>query len=132
MAQMERNLAKLVEMNGDDGEALPSNLMLKGKTPLDIASVLLDGLGLEPLGQLEPKPSCECSEEKLMRSLRLLPRHEVDTILKEEGCVEARCEFCGKVYRMGPDEVEKAIFEAKGNASDDKEWEKEMKEKGEN
>eukprot|EP00571_Detonula_confervacea_P007792 CAMPEP_0172327856 /NCGR_PEP_ID=MMETSP1058-20130122/60047_1 /TAXON_ID=83371 /ORGANISM="Detonula confervacea, Strain CCMP 353" /LENGTH=373 /DNA_ID=CAMNT_0013044941 /DNA_START=105 /DNA_END=1226 /DNA_ORIENTATION=+ len=80
MSRMERNLAKLVEMNGSDGEALPSNLLLEGKTPLDIASVLLDGLGMEPLGQLEPKPSCECSEEKLNRSLRLLPREEVDTI----------------------------------------------------
>ncbi|KAL7525235.1 hypothetical protein ACHAXR_002941 [Thalassiosira sp. AJA248-18] len=134
MAHMERNLAKLVQMNGEDDEAaaLPTNLMLEGKTPVDIASFLLDGLGLEPLGQLEPKPKCECSEEKLMRSLRLLPREEVDTILKEKEQVEARCEFCGKVYRMGPDEVEKRLREAKGDAWKDEDWEKEMKERGEN
>jgi len=126
MAHMERNLAKLVEMNGDE-EALPSNLLLKGKTPLDIASVLLDGLGMEPLGQLEPKPRCSCSQDKLLRSLALLPQEEVETILEEEGCVEARCQFCGKVYRMGPEEVEKQINQSKGNAGDDKEWEKAMK-----
>jgi len=133
MAHMERNLAKLVEMNGDDEESpLPTNLMLEGKTPVDIASILLDGMGMEPLDQLQPKPKCECSEEKLLRSLRLLPREEVDTILKEEGKVEARCQFCGTVYRMGPEEVEKVFCKAQGDASKDEDWEKEMKERGGN
>ncbi|KAL7548061.1 hypothetical protein ACHAWF_011347 [Thalassiosira exigua] len=129
MAHMERNLARLVEMNGDDGEALPTNLMLEGKTPVDIAEILLDGMGMEPLNQLEPSPKCGCSEEKLMRSLRLLPREEVDTILREEGKVEARCQFCGRIYRMGPEEVERRFREAKGDASKDDEWGKETKEK---
>ena len=129
MTRVEKNLAKLVEMNGDDpSKALPTSLMLEGKTPVDIAAILLDGLGMEPLNQLEPKPKCQCSEEKLMRSLRLIPREEVDVILREEGKVEARCEFCGKVYRMGPDEVLERLDKAKYDASKDEEWEKEMKE----
>lgn len=115
MSHMERNLARLVEMDG--GDALPTNLLLDGKTPLDIASVLLDGLGMEPLGSVLPKAFCECSDEKLMRSLRLLPRKEVDVILQEEGKVEARCQFCGKVYRMGPEEVENRLSEAQGDPS---------------
>lgn len=132
MARMEKNLAKLVEMNGDDpSKALPTSLMLEGKTPVDIAAILLDGLGMEPLNQLEPKPKCQCSEEKLMRSLRLIPREEVDLILREEGKVEARCEFCGKVYRMGPDEVLERLEKAKYDASKDDEWEKEIRERGE-
>ena len=132
MARMEKNLAKLVEMNGDDpSKALPTSLMLEGKTPVDIAAILLDGLGMEPLNQLEPKPKCQCSEEKLMRSLRLIPREEVDVILREEGKVEARCEFCGKVYRMGPDEVLERLDKARYDASKDDEWEKEMRERGE-
>lgn len=133
MAHMERNLAKLVEMNGDDGgAALPTNLMLEGKTAVDIASILLDGLGMEPLGQLEPKPKCPCSAEKLMRSLRLLPREEVDTILREEGKVEARCEFCGTVYRMGKEEIEKNFLEASVDASNDTDWGKEIEDKSDN
>lgn len=129
MAHMERNLAKLVKMNGDDGEALPTNMMLEGQTPVDIAGILLDGLGMEPLNQIEPTPKCPCSEEKLLRSLRLLPREDVDHILEEEGKVEARCQFCGTVYRMGPEEVMKYINEARGNASKDEEWAEEMEEK---
>ena len=117
---MESNLAKLVALDG--GDALPTNLLLEGKTPLDIARILLDGLGLKPLMSIEPTPFCECSEEKLLRSLRLLPREEVDTILKEEGKVEARCQFCGKVYRMGPEEVLKRFQEAKGDPAKDEDF----------
>lgn len=121
MSHMEQNLMKLIQMNGDGG-ALPTNLLLEGKTPVDIASILLDGLGMEPLAQLEPKPKCPCSAEKLFRSLRLLPREEVDSILQEEGQIEARCQLCGAVYRMGPEEVEKRFLDAKGDPSKDEEW----------
>lgn len=129
MQHMEKNLAKLVEMNGEDGEALPANLLLEGKTPVDIATVLLDGLGMKPLNQVTPSVFCECSEEKLFRSLRLLPREEVDEVLKDEGKIEARCQFCGKVYRMGPEEVAKRFTEASGDPSLDEDFEKEMKNK---
>ena len=118
MQHMEKNLATLVQMNGED-VALPANLMLEGKTPVDIATILLDGLGVEPLNQIAPKEYCECSEDKLFRSLRLLPREEVDDVLKTEGKIEARCEFCGKVYRMGPEEVAKRLAEASGDPSKD-------------
>ena len=126
MAHMERNLANLVKMNGEDGEALPSNLMLEGKTPVDIAEILLDGLGMEPLAQLQPTPKCECSEEKLWRSLRLLPRKEVDTILEEEGKVDARCDFCGTIYCLTPDMVKERLDQATGDASSDEEWKDEV------
>ena len=128
MSHMEKNLAKLVQMNGED-LALPANLMLEGQTPVDIATILLDGLGMEPLNQITPKEFCECSEEKLFRSLRLLPREEVDDVLKMEGKIEARCEFCGKVYRMGPDEVMKRFAEASGDPSKDEDFENELKSK---
>merc|ERR1712194_934194 len=107
---------------GEAVAALPTNLMLTGTTPVDIAAILLDGLGMEPLDQVEPKPKCPCSEEKLFRSLRLLPREEVDSILKEEGQIDARCEFCGKVYRVGPEDVERKFNEAVGDPSKDEDW----------
>jgi molecular chaperone Hsp33 len=128
MQHMEKNLGTLVQMNGED-IALPANLLLEGKTPVDIATILLDGLGMEPLNQITPKAFCECSEEKLFRSLRLLPREEVDDVLKEEGKIEARCQFCGKVYRMGPDEVAKRFAEASGDPSKDEDFEKELENK---
>ena len=128
MKHMEKNLGKLVQMNGDD-LALPANLLLEGQTPVDIATILLDGLGMEPLNQVTPKEYCECSEEKLFRSLRLLPREDVDYVLKTEGKIEARCEFCGTVYRMEPEEVMKRFAEATGDPSKDEDLEDKLKSK---
>jgi len=110
------NLAKLVEINGKEGgDNLPAGMLLTGKMPVDICSVVLEGLDMKPLGQVTPKLVCECSEDRLIRALRLLPRGEVDRIIMEEEKIEARCEFCGKVYRMGPKDVAKKFEEAKGD-----------------
>lgn len=113
--EVEKNLAKLVEMDG--GERLPTNLLLKGVTPVEIAQIILEGLDMQPLQQIEPKYVCECSEERLFRALRLLPREEVEEILAKEEQIEARCHFCGKEYRMSPQEVEKRFATARGDPS---------------
>ena len=40
-----------------------------------------------------------------MRTLRLLPRSEIDDIVEKNERVEIKCEFCGKRYEMSPDEI---------------------------
>merc|ERR1712232_13700 len=116
---VENNLQKLVAMDGSD--KLPTGLLLNGKTPLDIVSTVLDGLDMQPLQQIEPKIYCDCTEERLIRSLRLLPRDEVEDILIKEEKIEARCQFCGKVYTMGPSEIRQKLNEATGDPSKDDE-----------
>lgn len=117
MEKVESNLRKLVAKDG--GDKLPTNLLLSGVAPLEIAEVILDGLDMQPLQQMEPKMVCECNEDRLFRALRLLPREDVDEILAEQEKIEARCQFCGKVYRMGPEEIEKKFATAKGDPSKD-------------
>lgn len=104
---VERNLEKLVQMDG--GATLPTNLLLKSKTPLDIALVILEDLGMQATSQVEPTLKCDCTEDRLLRALRLLPTEEVEEILEKEDKIEARCEFCGEVYRMGPEEVREKL-----------------------
>jgi molecular chaperone Hsp33 len=112
--KVEENLAKLVELDG--GDKLPTNLLLSGRTPLDIAQIVLDGLDMVPLQQIEPILKCECTEDRLVRSLRLLPAADVEDILMKQERVEARCEFCGKVYFMEAEEVRAKLEE--GSSSD--------------
>lgn len=121
LAQVEKNLAKLVEKDG--GDKLPTNLLLQGVTPLGIAETVLDGLGMVPLQQISPKFECLCSSDRLVRALRLLPRSEVDDILKSEETLEARCEFCGKVYSMGSEEIKETLDNATGDPSLDSDFE---------
>jgi len=117
MSIVERNLALLVEKDGTGN--LPAGLLAEGGTPLDLCESILDGLGMVALGQIEPQFSCECSEERLFRAVRLLPREEIDDIVQKEEKIEASCHFCGKVYRMGPEEVAKKFEEANGDPSVD-------------
>jgi len=119
MGKVEQNLATLVKKDG--GDTLPTNLLLNGVSPYEICEIILDGLDMQPLQQIEPVAKCQCTEERLFRALRLLPRAEVDEILEKEDQIEARCHFCGKVYRMGPEEVEAKFAQAKGDPSKDDE-----------
>ncbi len=66
---------------------------------------------------MEPVLVCQCTEDRLMRSLRLLPREEVEDILAKEQQIEARCQFCGKVYRLGKEEIEERLQNATGDPS---------------
>jgi molecular chaperone Hsp33 len=127
LARVEKNLATLVEKDGSD--KLPANLLLNGVTPLEIAETILDGLGMVPLQQILPKFQCSCSSERLIRALRLIPRKEVDEILEEEEKIEARCDFCGTTYSLGPDEIKKELDNATGDPSLDADFEEENEKK---
>jgi len=118
---VERNLGRLVDRDGTKGAA-PTGILKNGGTPLDICEAVLDGLGMEPLLQVEPKFVCECTEDRLFRAIRLLPREEIMDIVKTQEQIEARCEFCGKVYKMGPEEVADRYKKAKGDASLDEDF----------
>lgn len=120
LAKVEKNLATLVEKDG--GDKLPTNLLLNGITPVEIAETILDGLGMKPLQQMEPKFYCPCSSDRLLRALRLLPPEEVDEILETEGKIEARCDFCGAVYKMTPEEVRLQMASATWDPSKDIEF----------
>jgi len=115
--KVESNLRRLVEMDG--GDALPTNLLLGGVTPLEISQTILDGLDMRPLQQIAPKLVCKCTEDRLFRALRLLPREEVEEILEKEEQVEARCQFCGKQYRLGAEELRERLDTAQGDPSKD-------------
>jgi molecular chaperone Hsp33 len=56
-----------------------------------------------------PRFVCNCSRHKVESMLKLLGRAEVDSIVREQGLVEVRCEFCGEEYLLGADEA-RALF----------------------
>jgi molecular chaperone Hsp33 len=126
LARVGENLATLVKKDG--GDTLPTNLLLNGVTPLEICEIVLDGLGMQPLQQILPQFQCRCSSDRLVRALRLLPRSDVDEILETEGKIEARCEFCGQTYEMGPEEIQKELDNATGDPSLDRDFEEKKEE----
>lgn len=52
---------------------------------------------------------CSCSAEKLIGTLRTLPRDELAEIYKETGKLEMVCEFCNTVYRLSEADIHSLI-----------------------
>ena len=120
LEKISNNLATLVAKDG--GAALPTNLLQRGVTPLDIAEILLDGLEMQPLQQIEPVLKCKCTSDRLVRALRLLSPEEVAEILETEEMISARCEFCGKTYSMTKNEVQDAMSKQTGDPAKDEDF----------
>jgi molecular chaperone Hsp33 len=120
IATVEQNLKTLTEQDGSG--KLPTGLLVDRQTPLDICSMTLHNLDMQPLQQLTPKEFCPCTEERLFRAIRLLGQDEVNDIVAKAETLEARCQFCGKVYLMSPQEVSKKFDEAQGDPSLDSDF----------
>lgn len=76
----------------------------------------------EAVRVFNPRPVqlvCRCSHASISAMLVSLGRQELEQILAERGEVEVTCEFCGKVYRYTPAEMQElfAAIEARAGAA---------------
>jgi redox-regulated HSP33 family molecular chaperone len=46
------------------------------------------------------------------QTIRILPRAEVEDVLKSIGMFEAKCDFCGTMYRLSVDDTRAVMDEA--------------------
>jgi molecular chaperone Hsp33 len=85
-----------------------SKRLLEGASPLELVR---DYLGDTPLMELDhPYPTqyhCRCSMERVLRSVMLLGIEEIDRALVDEKPLDVACEFCGRHYEVGADELTK-------------------------
>ena len=96
--QLQRNLAAMADRS-------PTTMIRQGLGPEQVVELLLDGLEPEVMTRRRPPPlseSCPCCEERVFRTLRLLPTSEIDDIMEKHEDIEVKCEFCGKKYDLTP------------------------------
>lgn len=98
-----------------------SSLIEQGATTRDICDVLLQGLGGCPPPESNAVVSSRplygpCNGEELkgrmISSVVLLGRREVESILEEQGKVEVHCEFCRETFDFEETEVMAALHAA--------------------
>lgn len=83
-----------------------TELMTEGKTPEEIALMGLKGLDGEILDGWECGYKCRCSRERTERMLISLGRKELVKLAEEsEEQTEVCCQFCGKRYYFGKEEI---------------------------
>ena len=91
--------------------ALPplSALLLEGKSPDEILSLLFKNVPHRNIGKRHLHYSCSCNQEKMRGALLSLGINDLKDILDKEGESTVRCEFCRQIYRFSAPELGEMI-----------------------
>ena len=93
---VENLIADRVSEAGSLSEAIES-----GASQADILDMYLSGFNMRELEHpYFLTYSCRCSGDRLKRSLNLLPLSDLDDIIAKQDDIQAKCEFCGREYKI--------------------------------
>lgn len=82
-----------------------TSMVSSGATPEDIVQVALGELRGRVAERQPVRFRCGCTEAKVREVLAALGPDELGEILREQGQIEVRCNFCGRRYTFGDDDV---------------------------
>ena len=80
-------------------------MLSEGKTPEEILQTVLDGFEITIHGTIETGFHCDCSAERVERSLCSLGEEDVKDIIAEGKPIEVKCQFCNKAYNYTVEEL---------------------------
>lgn len=94
----------IIESNIAELESITS-LMEAGKTPEDIAALVLKDLEPELLDSTETTFKCTCSRDRMEKVLISLGKKELYSLAEEQENTEIVCHFCNSVYNFTSEEL---------------------------
>ena len=99
----EEVIAKLEE----NLQTLPSvtDMLSSGKTPEQMLETVLAGLDIDFKETYEVCYKCDCSRDRVIKSLASLGNEDMDDIIADGKPVEVRCQFCNEAYEFAIDEL---------------------------
>ena len=101
----------IVQRNVERVPAL-SQLARAGASADDLLDLLLEGLGGRDRHHAAPVFHCPCTRERARQSLQLLGQDELREMVRDEVEQEVKCEFCGRAYVFGPDDLGSVLPDA--------------------
>lgn len=98
---------KVIDTLEKNVAAMPpvSAMLDEGRTPEEIANMLLAGLEPNILDTAEPVYGCDCSRERTEKVLISLGEKELKDMAEEGKDTTVCCHFCGKEYVFTPQEL---------------------------
>ena len=84
-------------------------MMSEGKTPEDIASIILKGLGCNILSTKEVKYNCDCSRQRMKTALETIGKDELIDIKQKDHRLEICCHFCDKKYLFDETQIDEIL-----------------------
>ena len=98
---LEKNLSKIKSV---------TELLENGKTPEDIAEILLEGFDDFHILQKTPVQfKCNCSRDRMAQALISLGEKEIKDIIKDGKPAELKCQFCQSAYEFSIDDMQKML-----------------------
>lgn len=82
-----------------------TTMLSEGKTPEEMLETVLQGLEVTVHEQIPTAFVCDCSDERVRRSLMSLGNEDVEQIVAEGKPVEVKCQFCNKAYLYTVEEL---------------------------
>lgn len=82
-----------------------STMIDEGKTPREIAELLLRGFEPEEMERRQVKYICTCSKDRVERALISIGREELERLASEQESTEVECHFCDKKYEFSAEEL---------------------------
>jgi molecular chaperone Hsp33 len=86
-----------------------SKLIEAGKTPEELLETVLGTEDIKFLENIQVNYKCQCSRERIERSLISLGKEEINNLIEEEGKAEAVCHFCNEKYQFNEAELKALI-----------------------
>ena len=88
-------------------KTLPSvtDMLSSGKTPEQMLETVLAGLDIDFKETYEVCYKCDCSRDRVIKSLASLGKEDMDDIIADGKPVEVRCQFCNEAYEFSIDEL---------------------------
>ncbi|MFB5269039.1 Hsp33 family molecular chaperone HslO [Paenibacillus enshidis] len=89
-----------------------------------VTSLLDQGLDLEEMlrwmlpdvqimDSMDIRFQCQCSEERVEKTLISLGQHELEQLIAEDGQAEVVCHFCNEAYRFDKDHLQRLLDQVK-------------------
>ncbi len=96
IAQIEENLKTLPSV---------TDMLSSGKTPEQMLETVLAGLDLQFMETYPAVYKCDCSRDRVIKSLASLGKEDMDDIISDGKPVEVKCQFCNEAYEFTIDEL---------------------------
>ena len=94
--RLEENLSKIPDV---------SRMLAAGDRPEDMLDRILDGLSPEMMETEPVSFLCDCSKERVERTLIALPDRDLEEMIHDGKTVEVKCQFCGRAYSFTPEDL---------------------------
>jgi molecular chaperone Hsp33 len=96
--EMEKNLARLPPV---------TSLLASGEDMESILKRIIDSV--EVLEKSEIRFQCQCSRERVERTLISLGREEIQDMIREDGKAELVCHFCNEAYQYSREQLQELL-----------------------